>query len=29
MNKISDVLVEKFSQESLETYISKQHPPGA
>ena len=29
MNKVSDVLVERFSQDPLETYFCKQHPPGA
>ena len=27
MNKVSDVLVERFSQDLLETYFCKQHPP--
>ena len=29
MNKVSDVLAERFSQDPLETYFCKQHPPGA
>ena len=29
MNKVSDVLPEKFNQDPLETYFCKQHPPGA
>ena len=29
MNKVSDVLSERFSQDPLETYFCKQHPPGA
>ena len=28
MNKVSDVMVERFSQDPLETYFYKQHPPG-
>ena len=28
MNKVSDVLAERFSQDPLETYICKQHPLG-
>ena len=27
MNKVSDVLAERFSQDALETYFCKQHPP--
>ena len=26
--KVSDVLVERFCQDPLETYFCKQHPPG-
>ena len=29
MNKVSDVLSERFSQVPLETYFCKQYPPGA
>ena len=29
MNKVSDVLAERFSQDPLETYFCKQHPAGA
>ena len=29
MHKVSDVLAERFSQDPLEIYFSKQHPPGA
>ena len=29
MNKVSDVLAERFSQNPLETYFCKQHPNGA
>ena len=29
MNKVSDVFAERFSQDPLETYFCKQHPPGA
>ena len=29
MNKVSDVLAERFSQNPLETYFCKQHFPGA
>ena len=29
MNKVSDVLSERFSQDPLEAYFWKQHPPGA
>ena len=29
MNKVSDVLAERFSRDPLETYLCKQHPPGA
>ena len=29
MNKVSDLLSERFSQNPLETYFCKQHPPGA
>ena len=29
MNKVSDMLAERFSQDPLETYFCKQHPPGA
>ena len=29
MNKVSDVLAERFSQDPLETYFYKQHPPVA
>ena len=29
MNKVSDVFAERFSQDQLETYFRKQHPPGA
>ena len=29
MNEVSDVLSERFSQNPLETYFCKQHPPGA
>ena len=29
MHKVSDVLAEIFSQDPLETYFCKQHPPGA
>ena len=29
MNKILDVLPKRFSQDPLETYFSKLHPPGA
>ena len=29
MHKVSDVLAERFSQDPLETYFCKQHPPGA
>ena len=29
MNKVADVLTERFSQDSLETYFCKQHPSGA
>ena len=29
MNKVSDVLAERFSQDPLESYFCKQHPPGA
>ena len=29
MNKVSDVLAERFSQDQLESYFCKQHPPGA
>ena len=29
MHKFSYVLVERFSQDPLETYFSKQHSPGA
>ena len=29
MNKVSDVFVERFTQDTLETYFCKQHPPGA
>ena len=28
MNKVSDGLSERFSQDPLETYFCKQHPPG-
>ena len=27
MNKVSDVLAERFSHDPLETYFCKQHPP--
>ena len=29
MNKVSDVLAERFSQDPLETYFCKQQRPGA
>ena len=29
MNKVSDVLAERFSRDPLETYFCKQRPPGA
>ena len=29
MHKVSYMLVERFSQDPLETYFWKQHPPGA
>ena len=29
MHKVSYVLAERFSQDPLETYFWKQHPPGA
>ena len=29
MNNVSDVMAERFSQDPLETYFCKQHPPGA
>ena len=29
MHKVSHVLAERFSQDPLETYFCKQHPPGA
>ena len=29
MNKVPDVLAERFSEDPLETYFYKQHPPGA
>ena len=29
MNKVLDVLPKRFSQDPLETYFSKLHPPGA
>ena len=29
MNKVSYVLAERFSQDPLETYFCRQHPPGA
>ena len=29
MNKVSDVLAARFSQDPLETYFCKQQPPGA
>ena len=29
MNKVSDMLAERFNQDPLETYFWKQHPPGA
>ena len=28
MNKVSDVLTERFSQDPLESYFCKKHPPG-
>ena len=28
MNNVSDVMAERFSQDPLETYFCKQHPPG-
>ena len=28
MNKVSDVLAQRFSQDLLEAYYCKQHPPG-
>ena len=28
MSKVSDVLAERFSQDPLENYFCKQHPPG-
>ena len=29
MNKVSDVLAPRFSQDPLETCFYKQHPPGS
>ena len=29
MNKVSDMLAERFSQDPLENYFCKQHPLGA
>ena len=29
MNNVSDVMAQRFSQDPLETYFCKQHPPGA
>ena len=29
MNKVSDVLAQRFRQDPLETYFYKQHPPGS
>ena len=29
MHKVSHVLAERLSQDPLETYFCKQHPPGA
>ena len=29
VNKFLDVLAERFSQDPLESYFCKQHPPGA
>ena len=29
MNKVSDMLAERFGQNPLESYFCEQHPPGA